>query len=168
MCLQVVFRQVPKVKSSGNALPIQKFEDEAGDGKDKWKLKCSPSTDTMVQLIPQKILQNSRIFQEFQDHCEPSPHALAQQYETATNLRWVLKATGLHLLTLSVHRLRTLVNSFTTRSTHFSDGSFNFEICFFTIASKAMSGVNSPTLNKSGENKEPSDTKTGCVILNGK
>lgn len=47
--------------------------------------------------------------------------------------------------TLSVQILTTLDNSLTTRSVHFKDGSFNLEICFFTIASKAISGVNKPT-----------------------
>lgn len=48
--------------------------------------------------------------------------------------------------TLSVQILTTLDNSLTTRSVHFKDGSFNLAICFFTIASKAISGVNKPTL----------------------
>lgn len=48
-------------------------------------------------------------------------------------------------LTLSVHNLTTFDNSITTRSTHFNTGSFNWAICFLTIASNAMSGVNRPT-----------------------
>lgn len=49
-------------------------------------------------------------------------------------------------LTLVEHDLTTFANSATTKSTHLSDGSFNFDICFLTMASKAMSGVNNPTL----------------------
>lgn len=48
--------------------------------------------------------------------------------------------------TLSVQILTTLDNSLTTRSVHFNDGSFNLAICFLTIASNAISGVNKPTL----------------------
>ena len=40
----------------------------------------------------------------------------------------------------------TFVSSSTTMSTHFSAGDFNSSICFFTIASNAMSGVNKPVL----------------------
>lgn len=47
--------------------------------------------------------------------------------------------------TLSVHNRTTADNSCTTRSTHFNTGSFNWAICFLTIASKAISGVNRPT-----------------------
>lgn len=49
----------------------------------------------------------------------------------------------------------TVASSETTRSTHFKLGSLSFIICFFTIASKAMSGVKSPVLphaeHKSGK-----------------
>ena len=38
------------------------------------------------------------------------------------------------------------VSSLTTISIHFSVGSFSFWICFFTMASKARSGVKSPVL----------------------
>ena len=48
--------------------------------------------------------------------------------------------------TFSAVYLTTLVNSWTTRSIHLRLGSFSLEICFFTMASKAMSGVNKPTL----------------------
>lgn len=48
-------------------------------------------------------------------------------------------------LTLSVHILTTFDSSVTTKSTHFNDGSFKRSICFFTIASNAISGVNNPT-----------------------
>lgn len=40
----------------------------------------------------------------------------------------------------------TVASSETTRSTHFKLGSLSFTICFFTMASKAMSGVKSPVL----------------------
>ena len=50
------------------------------------------------------------------------------------------------LHTFSEHILTTLVSSCTTRSMHFMLGSFILLICFFTIASKAMSGVKRPTL----------------------
>ena len=49
-------------------------------------------------------------------------------------------------LTFSAVMRTTLVNSWTTRSMHFMLGSFNREICFLTMASKAMSGVKRPTL----------------------
>ena len=49
--------------------------------------------------------------------------------------------------TFSVQVRTTLVNSVTTISTHASDGSFSFSICFLTIVSNAMSGVNSPVLH---------------------
>lgn len=38
------------------------------------------------------------------------------------------------------------VSSLTTISIHFRVGSFSFWICFFTMASKARSGVKSPVL----------------------
>jgi len=50
-----------------------------------------------------------------------------------------------HNHTLSVQIRTTLDSSLTTRSVHFKDGSFNREICFFTMASNAISGVNKPT-----------------------
>lgn len=40
----------------------------------------------------------------------------------------------------------TVASSETTRATHFKLGSLSFTIWFFTIASKAMSGVKSPVL----------------------
>jgi len=40
----------------------------------------------------------------------------------------------------------TFVSSVTTISTHAKDGSFSFSICFFTIVSNAISGVNKPVL----------------------
>lgn len=51
----------------------------------------------------------------------------------------------MNMLTRSVQMRTTLDNSVTTRSTHLSDGSLSRVICFFTMASKAISGVNSPT-----------------------
>lgn len=49
-------------------------------------------------------------------------------------------------LTFLVHFLTVLISSCITRSTLFREGPFSFTICFLTIASKAMSGVNSPVL----------------------
>lgn len=48
-------------------------------------------------------------------------------------------------LTFSVHILTTFDSSCTTKSTHFKEGSLRREICFLTMASKAMSGVKRPT-----------------------
>lgn len=42
------------------------------------------------------------------------------------------------------------VSSLTTISIHFRHGPFSFWICFFTMASKARSGVNSPVLEDHG------------------
>lgn len=42
------------------------------------------------------------------------------------------------------------VSSLTTISTHFRLGSFNFCTCFFTMASKARSGVKRPVLHGRG------------------
>ena len=50
------------------------------------------------------------------------------------------------MLTRSEQVCTTLVNSSTTMSTHFTAGVFSRSICFLTIASNAMSGVNSPVL----------------------
>lgn len=50
-------------------------------------------------------------------------------------------------ITFSEHFLMTMASSETTRSTHFKLGSLSFIICFFTIASKAISGVKSPVLH---------------------
>lgn len=41
----------------------------------------------------------------------------------------------------------TVASSETTISMHFRHGSFNLCTCFFTMASNAMSGVNSPVLH---------------------
>lgn len=48
--------------------------------------------------------------------------------------------------TLLVHCLTVLMSSWMTRSMHFRQGSFSLMICFFTMASNAMSGVNRPVL----------------------
>lgn len=51
----------------------------------------------------------------------------------------------------------TVASSETTRSTHFKLGSLSFTICFFTMASKAMSGVKSPVLHHAeSESETPS------------
>ena len=51
-------------------------------------------------------------------------------------------------LTFSEHFLITFVNSFTTISQHFNEGALSFSICIFTMASKAISGVNRPDLKE--------------------
>lgn len=58
--------------------------------------------------------------------------------------RWKVKQFK---LTFLVHFLTVLINSCITRSTLFKEGPFSFTICFLTIASNAMSGVNNPVLN---------------------
>ena len=60
----------------------------------------------------------------------------------------IKQARGLQvsLYTFSAVILTTLLSSVTTKSIHLRLGSFRRPICFFTIASKAMSGVNNPTL----------------------
>ena len=60
----------------------------------------------------------------------------------------IKQARGLQvsLYTFSAVILTTLLSSVTTKSIHLRLGSFRRPICFFTIASKAMSGVNKPTL----------------------
>lgn len=61
--------------------------------------------------------------------------------------RWELMRTGgARPVTFSAHFLMTVASSDTTRSTHFKLGSLSFTSCFFTMASKAMSGVKSPVL----------------------
>lgn len=54
-------------------------------------------------------------------------------------------------VTFLVHCLTVLINSEMTMSTHFRQGSLIFFTCFFTIVSKAMSGVNRPVLNTQDE-----------------
>lgn len=48
----------------------------------------------------------------------------------------------------------TVASSETTRSTHFRLGSLSFTSCFFTMASKAMSGVKSPVLPRAERESE--------------
>ncbi len=55
------------------------------------------------------------------------------------------------LVTLLPLFLTRVVSSDTTRSTHFRLGSFSLRICFFTIVSKARSGVNNPVLRGQGD-----------------
>lgn len=50
-------------------------------------------------------------------------------------------------VTFLVHCLTVLISSEITMSTHLRHGSRIFFTCFFTMVSKAMSGVNSPVLN---------------------
>lgn len=49
-------------------------------------------------------------------------------------------------VTFLVHFLTVLINSCITRSTLFKQGPFSLTICFLTIASNAISGVNKPVL----------------------
>lgn len=56
----------------------------------------------------------------------------------------------LPLVTFLVHCLTVLINSEMTMSTHFRQGSLIFFTCFFTMVSKAMSGVKRPVLNTQG------------------
>lgn len=58
-------------------------------------------------------------------------------------------------VTFLVHCLTVLISSEITMSTHLRHGSRIFFTCFFTMVSKAMSGVNSPVLNaQSGRRAE--------------
>ena len=50
-------------------------------------------------------------------------------------------------ITFLVHCLTVLISSEITMSTHLRHGSRIFFTCFFTMVSKAMSGVKSPVLN---------------------
>lgn len=52
-----------------------------------------------------------------------------------------------HRVTFLVHCLTVLISSEITMSTHLRHGSRIFFTCFFTMVSKAMSGVKSPVLN---------------------
>lgn len=58
------------------------------------------------------------------------------------------------LFTLFEHWRTVLISSWMTMSTHLTQGSFSFMICFFTIASNAMSGVKSPVLKPSRRRKK--------------
>lgn len=53
-------------------------------------------------------------------------------------------------VTFLVHCLTVLISSEITMSTHLRHGSRIFFTCFFTMVSKAMSGVKSPVLNARG------------------
>ena len=68
-------------------------------------------------------------------------------------------------VTFSATYRTTLESSWTTRSIHLRLGSFSREICFFTIASKAMSGVNRPTLMPGREEKHSSNLLTFSRIF---
>lgn len=64
--------------------------------------------------------------------------------------------------TFSLHFLMVDVSSLTTISTHFRLGSFNFCTCFFTMASKARSGVKRPVLHgrgRAGGSNEEEESK---------
>lgn len=56
-------------------------------------------------------------------------------------------------VTFSPHFFMTVASSETTRSTHFKLGSLSLTSCFFTMASKAMSGVKSPVLGHAEEGR---------------
>lgn len=56
-------------------------------------------------------------------------------------------------VTFLVHCLTVLISSEITMSTHLRHGSRIFFTCFFTMVSKAMSGVNSPVLNARGRRR---------------
>lgn len=60
----------------------------------------------------------------------------------------------LPLVTFLVHCLTVLINSEITMSTHFRQGSLIFFTCFFTMVSKAMSGVKRPVLNTQGRGQD--------------
>lgn len=65
-------------------------------------------------------------------------------------------ATTLRLhggVTLVEHWRTVLISSWMTMSTHLTQGCFSLMICFFTIASNAMSGVKSPVLQREEEEK---------------
>lgn len=64
--------------------------------------------------------------------------------------------------TLLVHWRTVLMSSWITKSTHFRHGSFSFTTCFFTMASNARSGVNSPVLEPTErEKRDQSGIGTG-------
>lgn len=50
--------------------------------------------------------------------------------------------------TLLRHWYKVVISSSATMSTSLMHGAFSFIICFFTMVSKAMSGVNRPVLEK--------------------
>lgn len=65
------------------------------------------------------------------------------------------------LVTFLVHCLTVLINSEMTISTHFRHGSLIFFTCFFTMVSKAMSGVKRPVLNTQGGDKTRQEGEKG-------
>lgn len=67
----------------------------------------------------------------------------------------------LPLVTFLVHCLTVLINSEMTMSTHFRQGSLIFFTCFFTMVSKAMSGVKRPVLNTQGGDKTRQEGEKG-------
>lgn len=70
------------------------------------------------------------------------------------------------LFTLLEHWRTVLISSWTTRSMHLMHGSFIFTICFFTIASKAMSGVNKPVLRQKQTELRSSSHGTAINTIN--
>lgn len=64
-------------------------------------------------------------------------------------------------VTLLAHFLTSVVSSVTTMSTHFRLGAFSLRICFFTMASKARSGVNSPVLRERSGKREKVSRRRG-------
>ena len=72
-------------------------------------------------------------------------------------------------VTLLEHWRTVLMSSWITMSTHFTHGSFSFTTCFFTMASKAMSGVNRPVLQPATHTRAGQQCKTfiaPIVIIN--
>lgn len=55
-------------------------------------------------------------------------------------------AKGLRTDTLFTHWYTVFISCWVTMSTNLTHGAFNLEICFLTMVSKAMSGVNRPLL----------------------
>lgn len=50
------------------------------------------------------------------------------------------------MCTLLIHSYKVVISSSVTMSISLMHGPFSFIICFFTMVSKAMSGVNRPVL----------------------
>lgn len=91
----------------------------------------------------------------------PQRHIFSQNFLPEFNF----SATTLRLhggVTLVEHWRTVLISSWMTMSTHLTQGCFSLMICFFTIASNAMSGVNSPVLQREEEKKTWGDEK--CVF----
>lgn len=79
--------------------------------------------------------------------------AASEQVKSASSM--------LPLVTFLVHCLTVLINSEMTMSTHFRQGSLIFFTCFFTMVSKAMSGVKRPVLNTQGGDKRRQEGEKG-------